>query len=112
MGYMYDDWLEQKREEYDEHKRYKEAYVRTCDLCNKELYSGDEVYACHKDDVCICENCYIEETEKERDKDSLCSVCGNPYWIDKPDGAEGWCMVEAYGELYCENCFRCEILDD
>ena len=101
------DMVERERENHEEMlERISNIVVCTCDICGEELHHSEGAYACHKDDVCICENCYIEETEKERDKDSVCCVCGKPYWIDKPDGAEGWCMVEAYGELYCENCFE------
>lgn len=112
MGYMYDDWLENKREEYEENRRYSETYVRNCDLCHKELYSGDEVYICHKDDVCICETCYTEEVEKEREHETHCCICGSAYWQEKDGDVYGIDMIESFGEYYCQDCFSREILDD
>ena len=101
------DMVERERGREEEMlEKISNIVVCTCDICGKELHHGEEAYQISDEDICICKDCYDDETGKKRHKDIKCSRCGEPYVMEK-DGNLYWIdMIEVQGEHYCEDCFE------
>ena len=103
------DWVDMvERERGREEEMLEEIrniVVCTCDICGKELHHGEEAYQISDEDICICEYCYDDERTKERNKNTKCKLCNNPYIVYDKYGLLSYDMIEVYGEHYCEVCF-------
>jgi hypothetical protein len=95
---------ERGREE-EMQERISNIVVCTCDICGKELHHGEEAYKISDEDICICKDCYDNETGTERRKDLKCSRCSEPYLEEINGEPYEIGMIEVQGEHYCEDCF-------
>jgi hypothetical protein len=57
-----DIYEEHEREEERRHKHDKEV-VAVCDLCDADIYEGEEYVYIEPWDRCICENCMISKLD-------------------------------------------------